>query len=259
MIGRKSSPFSSVVAILSALVLTSGIANAVTCSNPVTGTVTCTGGAGVSVNIDDNNDADNAPVIPTEAGSPFPSTITVTGGGSAVATVSVTLHGYTSLQSGGGDPETSSRDMGLLLISPSGHNHQLMRCVGYPTAAESSVTLTIQDGGAAFPNCLTASGAFASGTYAPSAYPDGSNANTNPNYASVISGFGTLNNPQSNGSHTMNSVSGVFTGDTINGDWKLYLVTDALQVTNISFSSWDITVTYTAASTPSTTTLTPNP
>ena len=259
MIGRKLSPFSFVVAILSALALTSGIANAITCSNPVTGTVTCTGGAGVSVNIDDNNDADNAPVIPTEAGSPFPSTITVTGGGTAVATVSVTLHGYTSLQSGGADPETSSRDMGLLLISPSGHNLQLMRCVGDPTAAESSVTLTIQDGGAAFPNCLTASGAFASGTYAPSAYPDGSNANTNPNYASVISGFGTLNNPQSNGSHTMNSVSGVFTGDTINGVWKLYLVTDALQVTNISFSSWDITVTYTAASTPSTTTLTPNP
>src|SRR5277367_5286718 len=194
MIGRKLPPFSFVVAILSALVLTSGIANAVTCTNPGTGTVTCTGGLGVSVNVNDNNDASNAPVIPTEAGSPFPSTITVTGGGSAVATVSVRLNGYTSLQSGGGDPETSSRDMGLLLVSPNGHNLQLMRCVGSPTSAESNVTLTIQDGGSAFPNC-SGSTAFPSGTFAPGAYPDGSNGNTDPNYASVISGFGTLNDP----------------------------------------------------------------
>ena len=50
----------------------------------------------------------------------------------------------------------------------------------------------------------------------------------------------------------------VFNGAQANNEtWTLYLVSDDAGDTTVSFSTWDITITYSAASTPSTTTLTP--
>ena len=56
------------------------------------------------------------------------------------------------------------------------------------------------------------------------------------------------------------STFAVFTGAPVNGEtWNLYLVSDDSFYTSVSFASWSVTITYSGASTPSTTTLSPNP
>jgi len=104
-----------------ALAVSTGLASAQTCT-PSGNTVTCTGGPSTSVS---NTNPDytttglcpNNPICPTVAGTP--TAIDVTGGGAAVSTVSVTVHGYTSAFNDTlATPDVGSRDMGLLLVSP---------------------------------------------------------------------------------------------------------------------------------------------
>jgi Big-like domain-containing protein/dockerin type I repeat protein len=253
MIGRKLCRFSVGIAMLVAL---PGVVNAQgTCSGGA-GTVTCTGGAGSQV-IDTNNDSNSAqPTIPAQ--SNFPSTINVTGGGAAVKTVSITLHGYTSVfDTTGTNNFLGSFEMGLMLVSPSNHNLEVLRAVGNPNVGENDITVTLADGNTLAPDGNTFNGTWTSGTYSPASYTA---EEPEPNYTQAgapalqhAAGTGTDSNL--NGHSTFNSVNGVFTGDTINGNWKLYLVSDALLETNVKFTSWDITITYTAASESSTTTL----
>ncbi|HZU29428.1 MAG TPA: FG-GAP-like repeat-containing protein, partial [Bryobacteraceae bacterium] len=230
-----------------------------TCT-PGSGTVTCTGGAGVSVNVTGNSNGT------AQAGTPFPSTIAVSGGGSAVTSVSLTLHGYTSVSNLGSSPAlTGSRDMGLLLVAPDGTNFELMRCVGLPSNAQSNIDVTLQDGATQIPPCGgTGAGNWtAGGTFSPSSNTSNLGLPSHPDY--TLAGGPALQTGHygpNNGSDTLNSVNGVFTGKAVNGNWSLYLVSDAqntTRATHISFSSWDITLTFTAASVSSTTTLTPNP
>jgi hypothetical protein len=256
MSGRK--PAFYFLGVVCALSMFSGAVHGQTCTNPVTGTVTCTGGAGSHVTDTNNLNTYPPPTVAAQTG--FGTTIDVTGGGAAVKTVSITLHGYTSVfNTSGSNNYDGSAEMGLMLVSPNNHNLEVLRCPGDVSGGnpigETNLTITLQDGGSTIQNCETATSAWTSGTWAPASYPN--SVENEPNYASA--GAPALqHSAATNGTSTMNSVNGVFTGDTINGAWKLYLVSDAYFETDVQFSSWDITITYTAASTPSTTVLSPS-
>ena len=259
MIGSKVSRFSFGIAILLALAFTYQIADAASCPTgsgcSVSGnTVTCLGGPALSINVN----ASGTTPSPTQTGTPFPSTLTVSGGGGSVSSVTVTLCSYVTSIAGN---DNGGEDMGLLLVSPSGRNLQLMRSVGPPNASsgDNISVLTIQDGGTAMPSEPTGSAStFPAGTYEPSAYDDtNGTGNKDPNYTSVIGSPGVPNDPQTNGSNTLD---GIFGGDTVNGAWKLYLVSDAASFgTDITIASWEIAITYAAASVSSTTVLSPSP
>ncbi|MGD0368276.1 MAG: FG-GAP-like repeat-containing protein [Acidobacteriaceae bacterium] len=313
----------------------SGLASAqVTCTNnsPAASQITCTGGPGASVTDKDDfalpvntgltNPVDGSAltIAPTVAGSPFPTSITISGApaGVTLQNVSVTLHGYVSV--GGtavdaaGTPSSGSMAIGLLLTGPKSGggttNLELLRCVGGTDSSGNAYVqngsftlvnpgaagaLSIADGtgcgGVTYFNAteIGPAGAWApsGGTYAIADYGTFEDVETEPNYNSLtalagmigsnlmtlsIPGSG-LNVPTLVGGSTTGpgdffpksttvpaSNFGVFTGAQVDGQtWNLYLVSDDSFYTSVSFASWDITITYSGATTPSTTTLSPNP
>src|ERR1017187_6960833 len=227
-----------------ALAASMGVAHA-QCST-VSNTVTCTGSSnGALIN---NPYTGNANGV-TVAASPYPATIFVFGGSGTVSSISLTLHGYTTLV--GGLIGNASSSVGLLLKSPSGRNMQIMRADGAASPVQTNLTVTIQDGAAAFPDTNTAWSP--GGTFKPTAYSGAPNAS--PDYTVVSGGPAMAHSAAPDGTDTLASV---FAGDTVNNTWSLYLVDDN-HASHITFSSWDIAITFSAASTSSTTTLTPNP
>jgi hypothetical protein len=233
------------------LAFSTGVARAASCV--VSGnSVTCTGGPGASVVIP----ASNSFTEPyTVTGSPYPSAITVSGAptGSTVSTVTLTMNGYTSAAPTTGD---NSADVGILLADPNGKNLQIMRCDGNGASgsAADNVNITIADTGTVIPACAGgARGGWSptsGSTWAPSAYDDTARDDeVSPSY-----GFTIQDSAASIGTGTLD---GVFEGEPVNGTWNLYLADDGVGFgADISFSSWSITITFTGASTPSTTTLT---
>src|SRR5258708_17674618 len=125
MNGRRFFRFCLVIAI--ALFASMPVAQAVTC-NTVASTVTCTGGAGASVAFQVANPG-SGPAA-TQAGTPFPTTINVTGGSGTVQSLKVTLNGYTTTHNSNPPASHGSRDLGLMLVSPGSRNMELMRCIG---------------------------------------------------------------------------------------------------------------------------------
>jgi Big-like domain-containing protein/dockerin type I repeat protein len=238
------------IAILSALIVSTGVANGCTTSS---NTVSCIGSSNGTSVFASNGGQESGPE-PTVLSAA--ATISVTGGSGTVSGVTVTLVGYNDNVNGAND---GSGDMGLVLQSPSGRKFEIMRSVGEAGGDPSTITFTIADGGTPFPNANTTGTLvpLAGGTtYSPSAYNDSGIAlEKDPNYSSAgLSG--TILDAAPNGSSTFASV---FTGDTVNGTWTLYLAADPNGfIADITFSSWNISVTFTAASTPSTTTLSPS-
>ena len=241
------------IAILSALIVSTGVANA-SCST-VSSTVTCLGSSNGTSVFSTNGGQESGPE-PTVLSAA--ATISVTGGSGTVSGVTVTLVGYND---NAGSANDGSGDMGLVLVSPSGRKFEIMRSVGSPGADPSTITFTIADGGTPFPNanCACTLVPLAGGTtYSPSAYDDSGFAlEKDPNYSSAgLSG--TILDAATNGGPVGSAptFASVFGGDTVNGTWTLYLAADPNGfIADITFSSWDISVTFTAASTPSTTTL----
>jgi len=229
--------FSSLFLILViALVVSTGAASAAVVCTPGSGTVTCTGGPGASVSYN------NHTAGTTADGSPFPSTIPVTGGSGTVSSVTVTLNGYNASPAITG---SGSADVGILLTDPNGRNFQFIRDVGRGTNGQTNLTVKIQDGATQIPsgtNTWTTSGTF------------GPTANAGAFENSPAYGLGTINSAAPLGTSTFASV---FTGEPVNGNWNLYLADDGTDAA-VSWSSWDITINFTAASSPSTTTLSPS-
>ncbi|MEO2090092.1 MAG: hypothetical protein ABGY75_11420, partial [Gemmataceae bacterium] len=85
------------------------------------------------------------------AANPFPSQISVTGMGTSLSGISVTLNGFS---------HGISLDADVLLVGPAGQKVMLMSDCG---TGASGANLTFQDGAAALPG----GGTLASGTYAP--------------------------------------------------------------------------------------------
>ena len=230
-----------------ALAVSIGSLNAA-CTAPVGNTITCTGGAAASVTV-----SGGTPGTTTQA-SPYPSTLTVSGApaGSTVSAVTVRLNSYTTLGTASGD--NSSHDVGVVLEGPlkgaSKPNLQIMRFLGTSTSAQSNLTVAIQDGSTAIPGGTSGGVWTTGGTFAPTVYDDSATTGeASPNYGFTIRSAAPL------GTSTLASV---FTGASVNGNWNLYLVDDGANA-SISLSSWDLIITFTAASSPSTTTLSPNP
>jgi hypothetical protein len=150
-------------------------------------------------------------------GSPYPSTITVSGVAGTATKVTVTL----SLLD---KPGVAVKDLDFLLVSPAGKTLILLSdAVGEATSAP--VTLTFDDA-AAGPVPLTAS-PIVSGTYQPT------------NYAANAGGFtpcssATYNEPDPDvftapaPAGPYGSTLSVFNGDDPNGVWSLYAVLDCL-------------------------------
>jgi hypothetical protein len=241
-----------------ALSVSMAVASAQDCS--VSGnSVTCTGGQGASVVIPSSNSFTEPHTV---TGTPYPAALVVSGApaGATVSYVTLTLNGYNAAgPTSGGD---NSADVGVLLTDPSGNNLQIMRCAGRGGggSSQTSLNLTFQDGATAIPPCTGSTNWKVTGaqTYAPSAYDD----TARDDEASPSYGISPITSAATLGSGTLghSGSAGVFTGDAVNGTWSLYLADDGVEFgANISFSSWAITITYTAASTPTGTTLTPIP
>ena len=156
----------------------------------------------------------------------------------------------------------SSRDAGILLQSPDGRNLQVLRAVGTAGSNASAITVTIQDGGTAMPNQSgTGVGAFnVTGTYRPTANVGrvGTNPSYSPGPAIINNASDSLTAPV--GNQTLN---GVFVGAGVNGTWNVYLADDGVTTSfggsDVEFTSFDLIITFSGASTPSTTTLGASP
>ncbi len=232
-----------------ALAASAGSAQAATCTSTGTNQITCTGGQGASLSFT------NGTAGVTKEATTYPATLAFTGApaGSTVASVSVTLNGYTAAAAPTG---SGSADVGVLLEGPiSGSvkpNLQIMRWLGRGTNGQNNLTVIIQDGGAAIPGGDgNVNGWTAGGTFSPSVYNDTArDGEASPNYGVTIQ-----HSAAPLGTSTLTSVFG---GQPVNGNWNLYLADDGSNA-SISFNSWDLVINYSGASTPSSTTLSPSP
>lgn len=150
-------------------------------------------------------------------GSPYPSTITVSGITGNVSKVTVTLVGVT---------HSFPDDIDALLVGPTGQKVMLMSDCGGDTDI-NGVTLTFDDAGpAALPDAATLS----SGTFMPTDYDPGSDGFTAPAPAGP---YGTF--------------LSVFNGLNPNGTWSLYLRDDTFwagtQNTGSIDQGWRLSIT----------------
>jgi glucose/arabinose dehydrogenase/subtilisin-like proprotein convertase family protein len=162
------------------------------------------------------------------AGSPYPSTINVTGMNGTVTNVTVTLRNLS---------HTWVSDVDVLLVGPAGQKVLVFSNVGDAFSA-NNVTVTLSDAAA---SALPASGSFASGTYKPSAYPPATTfpapAPAGP-YAAALSAFN---------------------GAAPNGTWSLYVFDDGPGDQGSFAGGWSVTVTTVAVAGSPTPTGTPTP
>jgi subtilisin-like proprotein convertase family protein len=147
------------------------------------------------------------------AGTPYPSTINVSGMGGTITNVTVNLNSLT---------HTFKSDLEILLVSPGGQKVMLMSHAGAAYTASRSVTLTFSDAATAY---LPASTAISSGTYKPTDYPP---ADTFPSPAPARP-YGT-------------NLSG-FNGQSANGVWSLYVFDDGPGDQGSMDGGWSLTVT----------------
>jgi uncharacterized surface protein with fasciclin (FAS1) repeats/subtilisin-like proprotein convertase family protein len=160
-------------------------------------------------------------VLTTPANQPasiYPSSITVSGGPSAITGMSVTLNSVT---------HTWPDDFEVVLVAPNGNNLVLMSDCGGSTDI-SAVSITFSDVAA---ESLNSAGGIVSGTYFPTDYPDG----IDPAMPAPFSG--TLASPAPTGSATL---GGQFVGSDANGTWSLY-VRDEFAFDGGNISGWSIT------------------
>ena len=144
------------------------------------------------------------------AANPYPSTITVSGFGSSIANITVTLNGLTH----GFLP-----DLDILLVGPNGQAVMLMSDTGGGNA--SSLNLVFDD---AAPTGVPASGA-SSGIYRPTDLEPGD----------------TLPNPAPPGPYSTSLSS--FVGSDPNGQWQLFIVDDAALDSGVLSGGWSLNIT----------------
>ena len=155
----------------------------------------------------------NAIIIPDHGiAAPYPSTITVAGLTGLVSKATVKLNGVT---------HAFPKDIGVLLVSPSGTKSVVMSGVGGGNSI-SNLTLTFDDAAAA---ALSASAPIVAGTSQPTSFPA---SRTFPSPAPAGSATALLS--QLNG------------GDP-NGGWSLYVVDDVTGDGGLINLGWSLTLT----------------
>ena len=150
------------------------------------------------------------------AGTPYPSTINVSGMGGLINNVTLTLANLS---------HTWVSDVDVLLVGPAGQKILVFSNVGDAFTA-SNVTVTLSDAAA---SVLPSGGSFVTGTYKPTGYAPATTfpapAPTGP-YAATLS---TLN------------------GQSANGAWSLYVFDDGATDQGSFAGGWSLTVTTTGA------------
>ena len=200
-----------VVALLAAML---GVVVALGLVAPAASAATFSNNTPITINTSNEDCPGAAATAPAKA-TPYPSEIAVSGLGSSISDVNVTVSGLS---------HTSPDDVGLLLVSPAGQSTLLMTDSG-GFAAVSGINLTFDDAASGFlPN-----GPFlSSGTYKPSVgattvgcLPPGSfpDAPLGP-YSSSLS---------------------VFNATNPNGTWKLYVLDDSRGDAG-SISGWGLDI-----------------
>lgn len=174
---------------------------------------------------------------PPGLGSPYPSTINVSGLSGTVTDVNVTITGLNTAR---------ERDLNFALVAPSGQALMLL-ADGGDLAGTANVNLTFDDSAAS----LVSNTVITSGTYRPTDYqfsPTDVDAFPAP-------GPATVNDPAPEGVATLAST---FNGVAPNGNWNLFVIDDSLGggVSTIS-GGWSIDITAGSAAA-TTTTLTSN-
>jgi len=216
------------------------------CSSSGVNQVTCTGGQGASISTGGGFGVETH-------GSPYPATLVVSGVSGTISGLQVRLNSYSA---------DVTRDLGVMMRSPSGKNLQLLREPRRGDAGSAvTFTITFADGGTVVP--CTAGNFNTTGTYSPTnCTPEAGTGNTpgTPPGGGNYGVAGTVNLAAPLGAATLTATNGVYTGDTPNGTWGLYLAYDGPTPNfPISWASWDLIINFTAASTPSTTTLVASP
>src|SRR2546427_4810492 len=146
------------------------------------------------------------------AGTPYPSTINVSGTAGTISQVTVKLDGYT---------HTYPDDVDVLLVSPTGQKVVVLSDAG-GGGDINNVSLTLSDGAAA---ALPDSGQIVSGTFKPTNFGTG---DTFPAPAPAGPYGATLS---------------AFNGSSANGVWSLFVVDDAAVDQGAFSGGWTLTIT----------------
>ena len=168
---------------------------------------------GITINDDANPDC----AVPGTA-TPYPSEIAVSGLGTSISDVNVSVSGLS---------HSSPDDIGLLLVSPEGQSVILMTDSGGLSAVRD-INLTFDD---AAPGFLPNGPFLSSGTYKPSAG------------ASSVGCVAPESFPGAPATPYASSLS-VFNGTNPNGTWKLYVIDDSA-VHKGSITSWSLHISTT--------------
>jgi subtilisin-like proprotein convertase family protein len=154
--------------------------------------------------------------VSSGAASLYPSPITVSGLGTQITAISVTLDGFS---------HAYPADVDILLVGPNGQNVMLMSDVGtfFPV---SNLTFTFDNSSA---NSMPGSLQLMSGIYAPTNFDPSGNVDGFPAPAPLVGPYGGSFAP--------------FIGTDPNGVWKLYIVDDVNGNSGQLSGGWSITIT----------------
>ena len=172
-----------------------------------------------------NDGSENCSGTPTTApgkADPYPSEITVSGLGSSVSDVNVTLSGLS---------HTYPDDVGVLLVGPQDQKTILMTDVGSSNTSSnpvSGVNLTFDDEAS---GALPDEGPLSSGTYNPTRGTQDADSCFAPESFPAPAPTGPYGSP---------SLS-VFDGTNPNGTWKLYVIDDNVFDTG-SIDGWSLDI-----------------
>jgi subtilisin-like proprotein convertase family protein len=214
------SPATKVVALLAAMLgavaalgLVASAASAATFSN----------NGGITIN-DGSENCSGTPATAAGTADPYPSEITVSGLGSSVSDVNVTLTGLS---------HTYPDDVGVLLVGPKGQKTILMTDVGGPIGTPASgVDLTFDDEAS---GALPDEGPLSSGTYKPTRGTQAADSCFAPE---SFPKDATGTNPPA---APYGSSLSVFDGTDPNGTWKLYVIDDNVFDTG-SIDGWNLDI-----------------
>jgi subtilisin-like proprotein convertase family protein len=152
--------------------------------------------------------------------SPYPSAINVSGAGTQLASISVTLADFSHFY---------PADVDVLLVGPQGQNVMLMSDVGtfFPV---NSLTFTFNNtAGASMPS----NAQLSSGTYAPTNFDPVGDVDGFPAPAPMVGPYGSSFTP--------------FLGTNPNGTWSLYVLDDVAGNDGQIAGGWSLTITTSGA------------
>jgi len=151
----------------------------------------------------------------TGAASLYPAPITVSGVGTQLTAISVTLNNFS---------HAYPADVDVLLVGPNGQNVMLMSDVGTYFPA-SNLTFTFDNSSG---NVMPSGAQLVSGTFAPTNFDPTANVDGFPAPAPLVGPYGASFAP--------------FIGTNPNGVWKLYIVDDVAGNSGQLAGGWSITL-----------------